>query len=89
MRPELSLVAASLPLLLAACAPAPSFTSRADCPPSGGPVQARIGGEAVMGAGNDGLISDTDLVFTTRITPGRADGCRSGTTVGATVGIGG
>jgi hypothetical protein len=44
-------------------------------------TSANIGGEAIMGAGSDGFIADTDLVFTARVSPGDA-GC---TTVGAAV----
>ena len=75
-------IAAALPALLAACASAPSFTSQADCAPSGSPVEAGIGGEAIMGVGNDGFISDTDVVFTTRVSPG-GSGCPA---VGVNVG---
>ena len=75
-------VAASLVsvVVLAACASQPSYTSSVGC--SSGEVQSQVGGEAVMGMGSDGFISDTDLVFSTRITPGNS-GC---TTVGGSLG---
>jgi hypothetical protein len=65
---------------LAACAAPPSMPPDASvrCSPA---TSANIGGEAIMGAGSDGFISDTDLVFTARVAPGGGN-C---TTVGATV----
>ena len=81
MRPFVFLIGAMG--VLAACAAPPSASGRADCGPTGGPVEAGIGGEAIMGVGSDGFISGTDLVFTTRVTPGRSSGC---TTIGATIG---
>lgn len=82
MRIARALALAAMPLALAACAAPPSMPSQSTCPPTGGAVQTGIGGEAIMGVGNDGFISDTDLVLSTRVTPGRS-GC---TTIGASIG---
>lgn len=82
MRSRWPLGLLALPLVLAACATPPSMPSQAACPPSGSPVQTGIGGEAIMGVGNDGFVSGTDLVFTTSVTTGR-NGC---TTAGVNIG---
>jgi hypothetical protein len=39
-----------------------------------------VGGEAIMGVGSDGFVSDTDLVFTGSVTPGSSSCVRVGGT---------
>jgi hypothetical protein len=71
---------------LAACSAPPSYSSRgpANCGP--GPVSTNVGGQASLGAGSEGFVGDSTLVFSTRVTPGESGCARTGgTSVGATV----
>ena len=55
-------------------------------PPGGaqcGPAtSASVGGQAIMGAGSDGFVSDTDFVFTGTVNPSSTNCVRVGGTLG-------
>ena len=63
--------------LVAGCAGTPSMPTQ-NC--SGG-VESQVGGQTRLGAGSDGFIGDTDLIFAARVEPGNT-GC---TTVGGSI----
>jgi hypothetical protein len=63
---------------LVACSAPPSMPpGSVQCGPE---TSATVGGEAIMGVGSDGFVSDTDLVFTGSVTPGSSSCVRVGGT---------
>jgi putative hemolysin len=65
---------------LVACAAPPSMPpGSVQCGPE---TSATIGGQAIMGAGSGGLISDSDLVITGTVNPGSTNCVRVGGSVG-------
>ncbi|MGI1663953.1 hypothetical protein ACRDNQ_17070 [Palleronia sp. KMU-117] len=68
-------------LMVAGCATPPSMPAAPGTVQCGPATSAAIGGEAIMGVGSDGFISDSNLVFSTSVSPGSASCTRVGGTV--------
>jgi hypothetical protein len=68
-------------LMLAGCATPPSMPAAPGSVQCGPATSTAIGGEAIMGVGSDGFVSDTDLVFSTSVSPGGSSCTRVGGTV--------
>jgi hypothetical protein len=75
-----ALISACGLFVLAACAAPPSMPSGSvQCGPE---TSATVGGQAIMGVGSGGLISDSDLVITGTVNPGSTRCVRVGGSVG-------